>query len=152
MEWIRAKLILADDTFNEVEVNFPQLRGPWQNSGRAVMPVIQEIQYELNPSVLDAIGDKQELHIATKTKSTIGHLDDSDIIDRVGVTSNGTFAQGAMAYDMDKQKTSYPKTVYPYDSLFFGALSAKACTVYARIGYCMRNVNQTELMRSLVPR
>lgn len=148
MEWLRESLTLAADTYNEVEINFPNFNGPSQGSNEMVC--IQSIEIEHPDGTEAAIGDYSKLHVSDKTKSAIISFDDDNCIEYFHKINQ--IAGNAGFGNMVERVNKYPKELHPYKSIFFGGHATKAGTARIRIGYTIRNVNKNELMRSLIPR
>jgi hypothetical protein len=149
MEWIKGKITLVNDTYGELEINFPTLNGN-RFGNKATMPVIQEVEVEHTFTTGDvAITKLSEWHLSSKSQAAIIGFDSSDCIER-GKIGQANIATAAPE-NLIERVSHYPKQLYPYDSIFFGA-KMNSGDVKVRVGYTMRAVNQNELMRSLIPR
>jgi hypothetical protein len=148
MEWLRTNLVLGQTTYGEIELKFPVINGGNMFGQNGAMPVIHCVEAEM-PIELDAVGDYCKLHFSTKTQAAIINFNSSDCIDKFFWSNS---VAGVSDGDRICRSNPYPKTIYPYSSIFVGGYAAQVVTVPVRIGYTMRNVNQNELMRSLIPR
>jgi hypothetical protein len=157
IEKIVADLTLADNTYTEIEILFPQTRGPFGGTGRSTkvpMVVIHDIDIEWKwDTLLVTDRDDAEAHLSESSQTAVQNITDQGCIEKFSHQGVGEATANIYhIYNMIERVHHYPPIMYPYDSIYFGAIAQGTGYARIRIGYTVRMVNRNELMRAMVPR
>lgn len=151
-EHVDASITLADNTYAEAEIAFPQVKGPFAQSNRNSVPmvIIHNIIFDWHfDSLMSTAFDDAQAHVCESSQSAIQTFENLGVVEVSHFESIGVPVNTKNMVDRVKE---YPPVMYPYDNIFVGAHAQGTGYLKVRIEYTVRMVNRNEVLRSIVPR
>lgn len=150
-EFVTGSVTLADATYAELQILFPQIRGPFAQSNNRQVPmvIIHNIDFDWEiDSLMSTAFDDAKAHLCKSSQADVLNLDDAGVIEVSKLTSMGVPVNTLNPIERIKK---YPPVMYPYDNIYVGAKAAGTGFLRVKICYTIRMVSRNELLRTMVP-